>query len=112
MAPLSTLSLRVQKLTSEIKEKEQELAKIRKAERKTYKIYIRARGKLASKKQHDLQNPKTKKWYNVCVKSTDDLQALTAKLEQAESELVSLKQRRSDGVAQDRATFEEMLLRR
>lgn len=51
--------------------------KIRKAEHKTYKAFIRARAKLSSKEHHDLQNSKTKKWYKLWVKSTDDLQALS-----------------------------------
>ncbi|KAF3044383.1 hypothetical protein E8E12_009956 [Didymella heteroderae] len=111
MATISLLPTRIQKLTSEIKEKEQGLAKLRKTEHKTFKAYIRARKKLSCKTRHDLQNPKVKKWYKIWMKSTDDLQALSTQLEREESELVSLKQQRAERIAADRSTFEAGLLR-
>ena len=63
-------------LTADIREQQQLVKNLHKAENKTYKTYVRARANLMSKKHHDVQNKKTKKWYNLWVNSVAELQAL------------------------------------
>ncbi|KAF3050372.1 hypothetical protein E8E11_009722 [Didymella keratinophila] len=112
MVSFSSLPERLTKLTAEIKVKEQEVKTLHKAEKAAYKAYVRARAKLASKKYRDLQNTKTKKWYNLFVKAVHDLPVLLEQLEREEAELLSLKQRRQGHMAQDKVAFEGEMLNR
>ncbi|KAJ4381516.1 hypothetical protein N0V86_002876 [Didymella sp. IMI 355093] len=112
MPALSTLPTRILKLTSEIKERQQDLEKLYKAEKKSYKTYVRARTKLMSKKYQSLQDKKTKKWYNLWVKSINELHTLIDQIKQEETALSGLKERRANQVAQDRVKFENELLQR
>ncbi|KAJ4339344.1 hypothetical protein N0V87_003281 [Didymella glomerata] len=110
MTTLSALPERFQKITTEIKEQQQLVKKLHKAEEKAYKIYVRARAKLMSKKHQDLQNNEAKKWYNFWVKSVAELQSLIDQIKQEEATLYDLEERRVDQVTQDREKFESELL--
>ncbi|KAJ4983825.1 hypothetical protein SVAN01_10688 [Stagonosporopsis vannaccii] len=63
-------------LSREIKAKERDLSALRALDRKTYKTYLRARAKLMSTKHRNMQDARTKRWYNLWIRCVDELQAL------------------------------------
>lgn len=60
-------------ITLQIHQKEDAVARLHSADRTTYKTYLRARTKLASKKCCNLEEEGARKWFNLFQKCADEM---------------------------------------
>ncbi|KAF2994414.1 hypothetical protein E8E13_003341 [Curvularia kusanoi] len=115
-------------LAGQIKKKEDEVAKLRTRERRTYDDYMQARTKLSTVKMENLQEKANAKLWNFWIKCGEDIWSLAvwalqlfflmatlmkrqAELAKAERELADMREKRAELVVKDRLGYELELLR-